>query len=155
MLSKKGYLIHFIRIFFIGLLLSICSLLSYIWNKYQPFHLSIELQRCQSNISHINIWNWLNNFHFIQLLPSLSFLSTLTSSKCHLYIKDNYPLNINKFIGLIHSILIVYLVYYLICFSLFHSHMKHIQNRQYYYAKLYRHDQKKSTFRCSNRLLKT
>ena len=149
MLSKKGYLIHFARLFFASLLLGICSFLSHLWNIYQPFHLAFQLQRCQSSIStiktlHINIWNWLNDFHFVHFLPSFSFLSTSISSKCHLHIKDNYPININKFIGFIHSVLIIYLVYHLICLSLFHAHIKRIEEKQHYYARLYRQDRKKS-----------
>jgi hypothetical protein len=158
MLSKKGYLIHFARIFFASLLLGICSILSHIWNAYQPFYLAFQLQQCQSTlstmkISHINIWNWFNDFHFIHFLPSLSFLSTSISSKCHLYIKNDYPLSIHKFIEFIRSILLIYLVYHLICLTLFHAHLKKIQAKQHYYAHLYRQDQKNRKFRCSNRLL--
>jgi len=149
MLSKKGYLIHFARIFFASLLIGICSLLSHLWNAYQPLHLAFQLQQCQSTIKnpHINIWNWLNDFHLIHLLPSFSF-----SLKCHLYIKNDYPLNIHKYFEFLHSILLIYLVYHLICLSLFHANIKQIETKKNSYAHLYRQDQK---FRCSNRLLKT
>ncbi len=158
MLSKKGYLIHFARLFFTSLLLGLCSFLSHLWNTYQPFHLAFQLQRCQSSLStiknpHINIWNWLNNFHLIHFLPSFSFLFTSISSKCHLHIQENYPLNINKFIGFIHSILVMYLIYHLICLSLFHAHIKRIREKQHCYAQLYRQDEKNRKYRCSNRLL--
>ena len=158
MLSKKDYSIHFARLFFTSLLFGICSLFSYLWNIYQPFQLAFQLQRCQSTISiievpQISIWNWLNNFHFINLLPSFSFLSTSISQRCHSYIKDEYSLNINKFIEFIHSILLIYFVYRLIHLSLFHSHLQHLQGKQYYYANLYRQEQKIRKYRCSNRLL--
>ncbi len=119
MLYKKGYLVHFARLFFASLLLGICSFVSHIWRTYQPFYLAIQLQRCQSTLSNVNIWNWLNNFHLIDLLPSISFFSKSISSKCQLYIQNDYPLNIDKSIRFIHSILLIYLIYHLICLSFF------------------------------------
>ncbi|CAF0884839.1 unnamed protein product [Rotaria sp. Silwood1] len=156
MLSKKGYLIHFARLFFASLLVGISSLLSHIWNKYQPFDLALELQRCQSTISfikspHINIWNWLKNFHFIHLLPTFSFLTNSITQQCHLYIKDDYPININKFIEFIHIILLIYFSYHLIQLLFFHYHLKQLEEKQHYYACLYRQDQKQKKqkkYRC-------
>jgi hypothetical protein len=143
MLTKKGYFIHFARLFFSGILLGVCSLLSHLWNVYQPLHLDFQLQRCQSSIKspRVNIWNWLKIFNFVHSSPA-----------CHLHIKEDYPLNINKFIGFLHSIILLYFVYHLIRLSLFHAHLKQYQEKQHYYAHLYRQDEKK---RCSNRLLKT
>jgi hypothetical protein len=142
MLFRKDYYIHFAHLFFSGILFSLCSLLSHLWNVYQPLHLDIQVHRCQTTIknSSINIWNWLNNFNF------------LPSSRCHLPITDDYPLNINKFLGLIHSIIFIYFVYHLMRLSLFHAHFKQYQEKQTYYARLYRQDQKR---RCLNHLLKT
>jgi len=155
MLSKRGYLIHFARLFFGSLLLGICSLFSHLWNVYQPFHFAFQLHQCQSTLSNtkildISIWNWLNDFHLIHLLPSFSFLST---SKCHLYIKNDYPLDIYKFIEYIRLILFIYLVYHFICLSIFHVNFKQIQSKQIYYAHLYRQDQINRKSRCLNRLL--
>jgi hypothetical protein len=153
MLSKTGYLIHLARLFFASLLLGICSLFSHLWNSYQPLQLAIQFQRCRQTsiqISHISIWNWLKEIHFIHLLPILPFLPSRTSTKCHLHVKDNYPLNINQFIGFTRSILVMYLAYHLIRLSLFHAHYKQLQEKRQYYAHLYRQDQKS---RCSNRLL--
>jgi hypothetical protein len=146
MLSKRGYLIHFARLFFGSLLLSICSLFSHLWNIYQPFHLAFQLQQCQSTLFNTKISNWLIDFHLIHLLPSFSLLST---SKCYLYIKNDYPLDIHKLIEYIRSILFIYLVYHFICLLIFHVNFKQIQSKQIYYAHLYRQDQKQS--RCSNR----
>ncbi|CAF2387714.1 unnamed protein product [Rotaria sp. Silwood2] len=144
MLSKKGYLIHFARLFFASLLFGICSLFSHVWNKYQPFNLAFQLQRCQSTISimnspHINIWNWLENFHFIHLLPTFSFLTNSITQKCHLYIKDDYPININKFL---YFILFIYFGYHLIQLLFFHYNLKQLEEKQHFYACLYRQDQK-------------
>jgi len=139
MLSKRGYLVHFARLFFASLLFGICSFLTHLWNVYQPIYLAFQLQRCQTTLSNIKIRNWFN------LLPSFSFLS-----KCHFYIKNDYPLNIDHLLGFIHSILVIYLIYHLIGLSLFHVHFKRFQSKQNYYAHLYREDQKS---RCFNRLL--
>lgn len=147
MLSKKDYLIYFSRLFFASVLYGVCSLFLHIWNTYQPFELSFQLQRCQSTISmnqtlDISLWNWLKHFHIVQLLPSFPFLSKSMTQLCHLYIKDNYPLNLNKLIQFIHSILLIYFVYHLIHLSLFHCQLKHIQEKQHYYARLYRQKRK-------------
>ncbi|CAF1073248.1 unnamed protein product [Rotaria sordida] len=148
MLFKKGYLIHFARLFFASLLFGICSLFSYVWNKYQPFDLIFQLQRCQPTISimkisHINILNWLENFHFIHLLPSFPFLTNSIIQKCHFYIKDDYPIDINNFIEFIHFILLIYIGYHLIQLLFFHYHLKQLKEKQYYYARLYQQDRKK------------
>jgi hypothetical protein len=146
MLSKRGYLIHFTRLFFASLLIGICSFLSYLWNVYQPIYLAFQLHRCQTNkISQINIWNWFNDFHLIDLLPSFFYLS-----KCHLYIKNDYPLNVNQLFDILHSILIIYFIYHLIRLSIFHVHLKQFEIKRNYYGHLYREDQKS---RCFNRLL--
>ncbi|CAF3190644.1 unnamed protein product [Rotaria socialis] len=148
MLSKRGYLIHFARLFFASLLYGISSLLSRLWNKYQLFDISFQLQRCQSSIttnkiSDITIWHWLNNFHFANLFPSFSFLSTSNTQKCHYFTKVDYPIDINKLIELIHSILFIYFVYHSIHLSLFHCNLKRLHEKQHYYARLYRQDQGK------------
>ena len=147
MLSKKGYLIHFARLFFASVLFAICSLVSHLWQVNQPLELTFQLHRCQSNLqrSPSNLWNWLNQFHFIHLFPSLSFHRT----KCHSSVKDNYTLNINQLMDVIHCSVLVYFAYHLIRLSLFHARLSRLQGKQNHYARLYRHDQRS---RCSKRL---
>ncbi|UJR10162.1 hypothetical protein I4U23_014378 [Adineta vaga] len=157
MLDKRDYLIHFARIFFACLLLIVFSFFTHIWNKYQPFHLAVQIQRCQSNLSDkkilsLNVWKWLSHFHIIEILPTIPFLSTSISSKCHSHIEENYPLNIHQYLRLIYSILLIYLVYHLICLSAVHTRMKQLEEKQRYYGRLYRQDE---NVRCSKRLLKT
>ena len=156
MLSKRGYFIHFARLFFAGLVIGICSLGSYFWQIYQPFIIILQWQQCQSSFadmeySHVNIWNWLKHFHWSDLLPSFPFLSTTIS--CHFYIKIEYPIDVIQCIAYVRSILFIYVVYHCICLSLFHSRLKRFEMKQHRYGQLYREDQKNR--RRTNRLLLT
>lgn len=153
MLSKRGYLVHFARIFFASLLLLACSLLTHVWNTYQPLHLAFQIQQCQLGSSNgkglpTDIWAWLTNFHLSEILPTF----TSNSSKCLFHSEQTYPLNVEQYIQCIRSMIVVYLVYHLVCLFLYHAQMKRLEEKQRYYARRYRQKEK---FRCSKRLLKT
>ncbi|CAF0863058.1 unnamed protein product [Adineta ricciae] len=157
MSSKRGYLVHFARIFFASLLLLACSSLTHVWNAYQPLHLAFQIQQCQLGLSNrkdlsANIWPWLTSFQLSKILPTFSFLSTSSSSKCLSHSELTYPLNVHQYIEWVRSVIAVYLVYHLVCLFLFHAQMKRLEEKQRYYGRRYRQEEK---VRCSKRLLKT
>lgn len=141
MLSKKGYLIHLTHLVFAGLLYSICVIFSHLCNKYQPFDLSFQFQRCQSS-SYLNKTpiNWLSHIHFIDFFSSFAFITSSNEQKCQSYIKNDYPIDIKK---PFQSILWIYFVYHVIHLLVFHYNLRRSLNKQNYYARLYRQDQRK------------
>jgi hypothetical protein len=141
MLSKRGYIIHFARLSFATLVYALSSCLSILWSAYQPWHLTLESQRCHATESAriTTVRTWLNELRWTDLLPTVSILSSSRPSICHVLIhEDHHLLNIDRCIELCRSTLVIYFVYHLLRLSLFHAHVKRAEAKRCAYARLYR-----------------
>ena len=140
MLSRRGYIIHFARLFFATLVYALSSSLSALWSVYQSWHLALQTRRCQTTESaRTTVRTWFNELHWTDLLPTRSFLSSNRSSICHVLIhEDHHLLNIDRCMELCRSTLVIYFVYHLLRLSLFHAHVKRAEAKRCAYARLYR-----------------
>lgn len=92
MLSKKDYLIYFVRLFFSSLLLIICSLITYLWNTYQPLDLIIQIQQCQIPKCQSYIQNdyALDIYQLIKYLYSIALIYFIYHLICLLFFHRHF-----------------------------------------------------------------